>query len=68
MLHLVEKVWPGCTYRDQSVLSALNVNRTLQKEMEEKDALSLNSAHTIRSHKGYKCLECVWFLGSVRQN
>lgn len=43
------------------MLSALSINRTLQKEMEEKDALSVNFAHIIRSHKGCKCLECVWF-------
>lgn len=43
------------------MLSTLSINRTLQKKTEEGDALSVNGACTISSHKGCKCLECVWF-------
>lgn len=43
------------------MLSTFSSNRTLQKETEGGDALSVSGACTISSHKGCKCLECVWF-------
>lgn len=43
------------------MLSTLSVNRTLRQETEEEDAHSVSGACSIRSHKGCKCLECVWF-------